>query len=218
MTVVFNTKRRQYDAHRDTLSCTSECPSCDTEIHFWLHDMVAHARKDGSGDPSIYMMPYASADSVDFNQFAEKVPESILSYCISAQDVYRLGNLTAANVMIQTALESIFAEFLPDGKSSQTLADVIRDSLENVKQHEPISNLSDDIISGDLDVLFQHHQDTSQETADAMMALLETLINYLFIMPDKFRNLQEQFSQINSVSKLSRRGDEDRDSVLQQAG
>lgn len=218
MNVVFNTKRRRFDPHRDTLSCTSDCPACDQEVHFWIVDMVAHMRKDDTGDAGIFMLPSSSNSNLDFKNFQDKVPENVLRYCLSAQDVYFSGNLTATNVLIQAALESIFSDFLPMGNSKSTLAKMIRSSLDSINLDEPLINLSDDMSSGgNMDVLFQHHEATSQEAADTMMTLLENLITYLYVMPSKFTELHERFAQLNTTSKLSRRGDEDKEEVLKKA-
>jgi hypothetical protein len=218
MNVIFNTKRRRYDPHRDTLSCTSDCPVCDQEVHFWIVDTVAHLRPEDDDDPNIFMLPSTSNSNLDFNKYDGKVPESVLRYCMSAQDVYFSGNLTATNVLLQAAIESVFADFLPTGNSKTTLTKMIRDSMDNLSLNEPITNIANDLNpGGNMDVLFQHHEGTSQEAADAMMTLLENLITYLYVMPEEFNELHERFAKINDTSKLTRRGDEDADEVLRQA-
>lgn len=217
MTVVFNTRRRQFDPHRDTLACTSDCPACDCEVHFWLVDMVGHSRKGEDDDPGLFMMP-TSTMHLDFESYADKVPAEVLQYCLSAQDVYLSGNLTAANVLIQASLDAIFNDFLSHGEGMPTLPRVVKESMEKINQNEPMVNIWDEMTSGGtLDILFKHHELTSQETADAMMALLETLITYLYVVPGKFKELQEQFEKINQTSKLSRRGDEDTPEILKEA-
>ncbi|MFK7893923.1 MAG: hypothetical protein AB8B63_24125 [Granulosicoccus sp.] len=167
--------------------------------------MVAHSKKDGSGDAAVYMLPSASPDSLDFNTFEDKVPEKVLKYCLSAQDVYHSGNLTAANVLIQAAMSAIFNDLLPSGNSKSSLAQMIQSSSTSLNLNKPLTRLSEDIGNGgNLDTLFQHHEDTSQQTADTMMALLESLLAYLYVVPDRLDELQEQFEKINLTHKLSR--------------
>lgn len=169
--------------------------------------MVAHSKKDESGDAAVYMLPSASADSLDFNNYDGKVPEKVLKYCLSAQDVYHSGNLTAANVLMQAAMSAIFSDLLPSGNSKSSLAHMIQSSSTSLNLNEPLTRLSEDIgKGGNLDTLFQHHEDTSQETADTMMALLESLLAYLYVVPDRLGELQEQFEKINLTHKLSRMG------------
>ena len=222
MNVVFNTKRRRFDPHRDTLSCTSDCSACDQEVHFWVTDMVAHANPESKDEPAIYMLPSStSTTALDFKNYQGKIPDSILKYCLSAQDVYVSGNLTAANVLIQAAMVSIFSDILPDSNSKSNLPQMIQTSLDSINLNEPLENLHEDMINGgNLEVLLQHHDDTTQESADTMMALLETLLSYLYVVPNKFKELQEQFERINMTHKMTRRGDENVQSVdgLKKAG
>ena len=196
LNVVYNTKRRLYDANRDTSSCSADCPACGETAHFWVTDMVAHARADGEGDPCVFMLP-APSEQMDIQRHQEHIPEGVMDYCKTAQDIYFSGNLMATNVLVKTTLETIFDEFLPLGNSRGTLSMMIRDSISSINHNEPLAKLSAMTTSGgDLHALFQNHHGTEKDTADAMMQLLDALIVYLYVLPRRFRELEEQFKEL----------------------
>ncbi|MFK8079224.1 MAG: hypothetical protein AB8B97_02980 [Granulosicoccus sp.] len=198
LNVVFNTKRRLYDPNRDTSSCSSDCSACGATVHFWVVDMVAHARQDGDGNPGIYMLP-APHEHMDMDTHKESIPDSVLQYCKTAQDIYFSGNLMATNVLMKTAMETIFDDFLPVGNSRTDLSMMIRDSISTINHNEPLAKLSTSTRKhGDLHELFKRHHGTNQETADAMMRMLENLIMYLYILPARFKDLEERFAELKA--------------------
>lgn len=134
------------------------------------------------------------------NQIQESIPDSVLQYCKTAQEIYFSGNLMATNVLIKTALETIFDDFLPLGNSRGELSMMIRDSISSINHNEPLAKLSSSTKKlGDLHTLFEKHHGTDQDTADAMMQLLETLIMYLYILPSRFKSLEERFAQLKAM-------------------
>lgn len=211
LNVVFNTKRRLYDPNRDTSSCSSDCPACGANVHFWVVDMVGHARQDGEGHPGVYMLP-APHEHMDMSEHEETIPDSVLQYCKTAQDIYFSGNLMATNVLIKTALETVFNDFLPIGNSRGELSMMIRDSISTINHNEPLAALTASTRKdGDLHTLFKQHHGTDQNTADAMMQLLETLIMYLYVLPARFKQLEAEFADLKSRIDTN---DEDPDGEL----
>lgn len=198
LNVVFNTKRRLYDPNRDTSSCSSECPACGAVAHFWVVDMVGHARADGDGDPGVYILPSPS-EQMNMQEHADAIPESVLQYCKTAQDIYFSGNLMASNVLIKTAMETIFDDFLPLGNSRGNLSMMIRDSISAINHNEPLAQLvSSTGKQGDLHELFNKHHETDKETAEALMELLETLVTYLYVLPHRFQDIYKKISDIKN--------------------
>lgn len=162
--------------------------------------MVAHARQDGEGNPAIYMLP-APKETMDLDQHEDSVPDSVLQYCKTAQDIYFSGNLMATNVLIKTAMETMFDDFLPLGNSRTELSMMIRDSISTINQTDPLTRLSASTKKhGDLHELFKKHHGTNQETADAMLQMLETLVMYLYILPRRFKQLEERLAELKISS------------------
>ena len=205
----FTTKRRSYDEHRDTLSCSAVCPSCNTQVHLWIVDALGASKHIEKEDPKMYMMPGAK-DAVDLSDLPDNVPPKVSQYCASTMDVYSSGNLTATTVLAQSALESIFDDFLPVGNSRTTLPKLIQDSIGGMDLQAPINEIANSFRpEGTLDSLFSSSQHTSKESADAMMALLDKLITYLYVMPGEFAKLQEEFTELNRTTNLARKGLDD---------
>jgi len=168
-------------------------------VHFWVVDMVSHARQDDEGDPGIYMLP-SPQEHMDMDDHKECIPDSVLQYCKTAQSIYFSGNLMATNVLIKTAMETIFDDFLPIGNSRGSLSMKIRDSISTINHNEPLANLSTSTKKrGDLHELFSKHHGTDQDTADAMMQMLETLVMYLYVLPTRFKHLEERFAKLNEA-------------------
>lgn len=157
----------------------------------------------------IYMMP-GTKDSVDLSDLPDTVPPKVAQYCASTMDVYSSGNLTATTVLVQSALESIFDDFLPVGNSRTTLPKLIQDSIDSMNLNAPLNEIAISFRpEGTLDSIFSSSQHTTKESADAMMALLDKLITYLYVMPGEFATLQKEFTELNRTTNLARKGLDD---------
>ena len=164
--------------------------------------MVAHARNDGEGAPGVYMLPANANERMDIDEYRSVIPDDVIQYCKTAQDIYFSGNLMASNVLIKTALETVFSDFLPLGNSQSDLSKMIRDSISSINCNDPLAAIcSSTGKQGDLYTLFANHQGTSQETADAMIKLLETLLMYLYIMPARFKELEATFKELKMATE-----------------
>jgi hypothetical protein len=195
--VVFTTRRRLYDAHRDTLSCSADCPSCSCEVHFWMTDLILQTESADDARPSLYMLP-AAAPRMDLSTLADCLPDGVLLYCQSTQDVYNSGNLTATNIMVQSTLDAIFGSFLPIGNSRTTLSKLIQDSVPSIDLDKPLTKLATALRpDGYLDSLFRNSDSVNRDTADTLMALVEKLITYLYLLPAEFDELDRRLAELS---------------------
>jgi len=196
---VFSTKRRYYDEYRDTLSCSADCPACNTQVHFWIHDLIGQGNGGDDDQPTLYMSP-ASNTPLDFTQLPDTVPTNVVQYCSSTQDVYQTGNLTATCVLAQSTLDALFTEFLPHGNSSTNLAKLITDSIPSINLQHPLGQLALSLRKdGHLKELLESRQHASPETAEALMQLLEGLLTYLYVIPEEFAKLDQKFMALNKL-------------------
>jgi hypothetical protein len=201
----FTTKRRSYDDYRDTLSCSANCPACDTQVHFWITDAIANSGKDSTETSTLYMMPGSPA-SLDLSDLPENVPSDVVQYCSSTLDVYATGNLTATTVLAKSALEAMFEEHLPTGNSKTTLAKLVQDSIDSIDLNKPLVDLANSLKpEGNLYNLLSSSQYTSKDNAIAVMTLLDRLINYLYVLPNDFAVLEKEFAELNRVTNLARK-------------
>lgn len=167
--------------------------------------MVGHARGDGDGHPGVYILPSPN-EQMDIDEHANSIPDGVLQYCKTAQDIYLSGNLMASNVLTKTAMEIIFDDFLPLGNSRGDLSMMIRGSIDAINHNEPLAQLvSSTAKQGDLYELFNKHHDTDKETAEALMELLETLITYLYVLPQRFQDIHQKISDIRGSADSRQR-------------
>ncbi len=201
MQVVFSTKRRTYDPHRDTLACSADCPACNTEVHFWATNRVAHSTGDTDEVPSLYMMPDAP-QRLDLQPLADLLPSNVMQFCQSAQDVFDSGNLTATSIMVQSAIDAIFTGFLPDGNSKTTLSRLIHDSIESMDLDFPLQQLSRSLRpDGHMQELFTNNENVNRETADAQIRLVEKLVTYLYVIPGEFKQLDKELENLSVLNR-----------------
>lgn len=197
LSVVFATRRRTYDALRDTLACSAECPSCNIEIHFWMTNLMALTDDDEDNTPDLFMMP-SSVSRMDLEQISDLLPDKVLQYCKSTQDVYQSGNLTATRVMAQSTLEAIFSSFLPAGNSITSLSRIAQDSLPSIDVNLPLTNLVASLRKGEhLDRLLHSTDPASHETAETLMVLVEKLVSFLYVEPTRFAELDQRLSELS---------------------
>ncbi|ASJ75897.1 hypothetical protein IMCC3135_29230 [Granulosicoccus antarcticus IMCC3135] len=147
--------------------------------------------------PSLYMMPSIEA-RMDLAKLGDLLPDSVLQYCKSTQDVYESGNLTATRVMVQSALSAVFSNFLPHGNSSSSLSKTVQDSLPSIDIDLPLSNLASSLRKGEhLDALLNSPESASRETADVLMLLVEKLVSFLFVIPTEFEELNQRLIELS---------------------
>ncbi|MGQ7843007.1 hypothetical protein ACUNV4_00925 [Granulosicoccus sp. 3-233] len=198
MNVAFATRRRHFDAQRDTLAFSSECPSCNLVTHFWMTHMSSLTDGNVEDEPaSLYMLP-TSESRLNLSAISELLPDNALQYCASTQDVFQSGNHTATRVMVKSTLDSIFTSFLPKGNSHSSLFKTVQDSLPAVGLDEPLMKLAASLRKGEpLDRLLANSDPASPETAEALMKLVEKLVHYLYVIPREFQELDQQLTELS---------------------
>lgn len=197
LSVVFATRKRNYDPLRDTLACSAECPSCNIEVHFWMTNMMTLADTRDENMPELFMMP-STESRMNLEQISHLLPDKVLQYCQSTQDVYQSGNLTATRVMAHSTLDAIFSSFLPPGNSRTTLFKSVQDSLPSIDVNQPMTNMARSLRKGEhLDRLLNSSEPASRETADALMELVEKLVSFLYVEPTQFKDLDERLAELS---------------------
>lgn len=198
MNVVFATKRRHYDAQRDTLAFSSECPACNLTTHFWMTHMTALTDDSDTEQAGLYMLPASADTRLDLSAISDILPDSTLQYCSSTQDVYQSGNFTATRVMVKSTLDAIFTGFLPPGNSHTTLFKTVQDSMPSMQLDDPLMKLAASLRKGEpLDLLLGNPEPASPETAEALMQLVEKLVNFLYVIPGEFHRLDQQLTELS---------------------
>jgi hypothetical protein len=101
----------------------------------------------------------------------------------------------------------MFEEHLPIGNSKTTLAKLVKDSIQSIDMNKPLEELANSLKpEGNLNNLLSSSQITSKDSAEALLTLLDRLINYLYVLPNDFAALEKEFAELNRVTNLSRKG------------
>jgi hypothetical protein len=180
--VNFNASNLVEDAHRKTISHSSDCPACRKIVSFWTISM--------EGDEVIvYMFPECKGyRKVLFT--ASEIPDPIKRSYESTVNAFNSKNYTATAVCCRRTLEGIFKYRLPEDKKNLPLARAI-DQIKNSEDlAKPLNNLSHAIRQGgNLGAHFDMEKEPDEELAKAMVDLLEYLIEYLYTLPNQIERI-----------------------------
>lgn len=88
------------------------------------------------------------------------------------------------------ALEGIFKHIQAEPSKDIKLFDLIENTLKTNEASKPLKDLAHAIRKGgNLGAHFDHEKDPDQESAELILALLEYLVSYFFLMPEKIKHL-----------------------------
>ena len=88
---------------------------------------------------------------------------------------------------------------LPDGGGKQTLAEQIKQLKDKVDLTKPLTNLSDGVrAGGNLGAHFNEDREPDRELVEAMLDLLEYLMEYVFTLPAMTQRLDKRLHALQS--------------------
>ncbi len=177
------------DEQRRTVSASASCPACHQEAYFWIVGAQpadsANAREPDAvciyPPPKVHRKPISGI---------EAMPEGLARAYLSALNVYNAREWNATAVCCRRVLEGVVKNLLP----KQTKAASFAQSLELLPQYvdltRPVKTLSHSVRhGGNLGAQFELDREADQETATAMLDLLEYFLDYLYALPRKVENL-----------------------------
>jgi hypothetical protein len=123
------------------------------------------------------------------------VPDPLRRSLISTIDAFNTKNFAATAVCGRRTLEAIFKYRLP-AASERNLATLIDAATKQVDFGEPLRTLAHAIRSGgNLGAHFDPDNEPSENVARDMVELLEYLISYLYVLPQKIGNLESSLGK-----------------------
>ncbi|RYD65002.1 MAG: DUF4145 domain-containing protein [Verrucomicrobiaceae bacterium] len=124
------------------------------------------------------------------------VPTSLERAFTSAVDSYNSKNYIATAVLCRRTLEGIFKHLAPEGSKHHNLAKLIEDAKSNVDLAAPLNELSHSLrTGGNLGAHFDENAEPTHEMARKMVELLEYLISYLFVLPERIKELEAELGK-----------------------
>jgi len=172
------------------LSATrAECPACGESPTFvWVPDEDGHA---------LFVHPRPSTVRRPL-QGVERVAEmqgALLRTYRAAIDAFNAGQWVAATVLGGRALEAITRELVPESQREDTLPAQLVELLEHRDLEQPILTLAEALRrSRDLVDHFAGTEDPDPDAARDTLDLLDALVDYLFVLPDRVRRLRDRLA------------------------
>lgn len=173
----------------DLRATRAECPACGESPTFvWIPEQDGHA---------LFVHPRPSTVRRPL-QGVERVPEmegALLRTYRSAIDAFNAGQWVAATVLGGRALEAITRALVPESERGDTLPAQLVELLEHRDLEQPILILAEALRrSRDLADHFAGTEDPSPEAARNTLDLLDALVAYLFVLPDRVRRLRDHLA------------------------
>ena len=194
-------------------SIQSECPRCRETTEFMLNanfqnnknGIVTECSCPSCKDTSIFIImtkdvmdeqgEYADTYIYDLNssrhpihqiEHLPDIPQDLIRAYRSALNVYQSRENSATAVMSKRVIESILKHFLGEKGKAQPLSQQLEILPEHVNLAKPIQSLSQ-LLAADssMDKMLELEKEMDDETTALVMDLLESLIEYLFILPGK---------------------------------
>jgi Domain of unknown function (DUF4145) len=182
------------DPERRTVSMTARCARCRNNVHLWSID--------GGGE--LYMRPAPAARHPIAG--AESMPTAVRQAYQDTIDVFNAGVWSATATQTRRTLEGIVHELLPAEERRGPLAQQLRKLAESVDLAQPLITLSNALReSGNIGAHFDLTRTTDRATAQAMLDLIDYLIEYIYALPEMIEELNRK------VQQLDREGDDQDD-------
>lgn len=182
---------------RNTMHTNSRCPNCSKKPQFLILNLRKSKKEENlKGDFFIHPSPKIREplDGINlgdgFNEALERSYESTLS-------VYNHGQWNATAVSVRRTLEGITKDLLPEEKQKEFLAKQIEALPDHIDLTDPIITLARNLKQGgNIGAHFDLERETNEPLASSMVDLLDYLIEYLFVLPHKIKELEERIEDL----------------------
>lgn len=174
----------------------SRCPRCAEYPLFITVNFQRTESSDLAGETYIYPDPKVRMPVSGLDNQEKFTPQLQRAYQ-AALNVYNASEWVATAVLLRRLLEGITLTLLPDQTTKQGLYQQLKEIPNHVNLQEPILTLADTIRKGgNLGAHFDLEKEPSEDMARMMLELLEYLIEYLFILPEKIKYLHDTIEEL----------------------
>ena len=145
--------------------------------------------------PKLTRQPLPELDGSDI--FTGRVRKAY----VDSVHAYNVKHWSASAMMCGVALEGITKSLLPKELRKGSLAKQLRALPDHINLSKPISDLTDGIRRGrNIAAHFDEELEIDEPTAAKLIDLLESAIEYLFVLPDRIEKMDEQLRGLSDVS------------------
>lgn len=182
----------KYDQLRDAHSATGRCPSCDKRVHAW----TLNASSPDNSNSLVFVYP-SPATKRPMIQGLESIPKEIANEYSHSIQLYNDARWTEVGFRARRTLEAVVSKLLSENEKSGILARDLSKLSDHPDLRKPITELSDALrMGGNFSAHFQGATAPTKETAEAMVALVESMLEYLFIVPSRTEELSRHIEKL----------------------
>jgi hypothetical protein len=174
------------------------CPACRKPAVFVIMTKDVVEEQGEHADTYIYDLQ-AAKHSLQQIENLDNIPKDLIRAYRSALNVHQSREYTATAVMSKRVIESILKHFLGEKSNNKPLAQQLELLPNHVDLAKPIQSLSSLMTSDSpLQRMLELDTEMDYETTLLLMDLLESLIEYLFVLPGRIELTQKKL-----VKKMS---------------
>ncbi|NNF57792.1 MAG: DUF4145 domain-containing protein [Rhodothermaceae bacterium] len=183
---------KQKENHLKCVWMRGGCPTCKFMARF-----IQLGEHDTS-DLSLYINPSP-------NLIRQPIPEPegdniftgrVYKAYLEAVRAYNTKHWPASAVMCGKALEGLTKALLPQDKQNLSFYQRLKELPEHLKLNDTISGLTDGIRRGrNIAAHFDEFKEIDEPTAAMLIELLESVIEYLFLLPSRIEKLDAQLEE-----------------------
>lgn len=173
-----------FQSSKNGLLTESSCPTCKKSTVFIIMTKDGQDEQEHA-DTYIYDIQ-ASKHLINHLESLPNIPKDLIRAYRSAINVFETRENSATAVMSKRVIESILKHFLREKSKGQPLSQQLEILPNQVDLAKPIQSLSHLLATdGPLHRMLELENEMDYETTALLMDLLESLIEYLFVLPGK---------------------------------
>ncbi|MFS0778157.1 hypothetical protein ABC255_19420 [Neobacillus sp. 3P2-tot-E-2] len=174
-----------FQSSKNGLLTESSCPTCKKSTVFIIMTKDGQEEQNEHADTYIYDIQ-ASKHLINHLESLPNIPKDLIRAYRSAINVFESRENSATAVMSKRVIESILKHFLKEKSKGQPLSQQLEILPNQVDLAKPIQSLSHLLATdGSLHRMLELEAEMDYETTALLMDLLESLIEYLFVLPGK---------------------------------
>ena len=181
-----------------TYACKAHCSGCGNYPHFVYIVLQPEINAPRRGDLFIYPKSNRRKPFEGIGDIQNLSPELKEEYD-SLIRIFNMQEWIPASVMCRRILEGLMKNLLPDQEHTKVLFQqiLVIDQYKDLKK--PIKDIADVLrIAGNKGAHFDPVNKPNKITLELMIDLIDYLLEYFFVLPDKTESLRNQVINISS--------------------
>jgi len=184
-----------FQSSKNGLVTETSCPTCKKSAVFIIMTKDTIDEQGEHADTYIYDIQ-AAKHPIHQIESLPNIPKDLIRAYRSAINVHQSRGNSATAVMSKRVIESILKHFLKEKSKGQPLSQQLEILPNHVDLAKPIQALSHLLaVDGTLHRMLELETEMDYETTSLLMELLESIIEYLFVLPGKIEVTHNKISK-----------------------